>query len=166
MLRAGNALVASSVLVRRDVVLDVGGFREDLKIGADLDLWLRVLERGTGLVSPAVTVRYHLHADQVTGDRQALWDAQRAIVNAYADRPWCTATLRARVDGFMLWDELRAGDRATAARCAARLVSDPRRLIGVAAVVSARLQTKVRTRRYRAVSAAPAGPRPGATWSA
>src|SRR3954469_16015177 len=48
VLRAGNALVASSVLVRRDVVLDVGGFREDLKLGADMDLWLRVLERGSG----------------------------------------------------------------------------------------------------------------------
>jgi glycosyltransferase involved in cell wall biosynthesis len=158
VLRTGNALVASSVLVRRDVVLAVGGFRTDLRIGADLDLWLRVLEHGAGYVSPAVTVRYHLHADQVSGDRQALWNAQRAIVDAYGDRPWYTPALRARVEGYLLWDEMRSGDRATAARCALRLAADPRKLSGVAAAVSARLRMKVRTRRYLSVSARPAGP--------
>ncbi|MBE2317969.1 glycosyltransferase family 2 protein [Solirubrobacter sp. CPCC 204708] len=157
LLRAGNALVASSVLVRRDLVLAVGGFREDLRMGADLDLWLRVLERGTGLVSPAVTVRYHVHADQVSGDRAALWLAHREIVDTYADRPWHTPALRAHVEGYLLWNELRSGDRATVARCAARLTTDPRRLAGVLDVVSARARMSVRSWRYRRVTARRAG---------
>src|SRR3954469_17268706 len=108
LLRSGNALVASSVLVRRDAVLAAGGFREELELGADLDLWLRVLEQGPGLVSPAVTVRYHLHADQVSGNRAAMWEAHRAIVAGYRDRPWCTSNVRAAVEGILGWDELRA----------------------------------------------------------
>ena len=32
-----------------------------MKRSADLDLWLRILERGTGYVDPDVTVRYHQH---------------------------------------------------------------------------------------------------------
>jgi glycosyltransferase involved in cell wall biosynthesis len=152
LLRGGNALVASSVIVRRDAVLAAGGFREDLRLGADLDLWLRVLEHGPGLVSPAVTVRYHLHADQVSGDRAAMWDAHRAIVDAYRDRPWCTPAVLAGVDGILRWDELRAalrdGDRALAAGTAARLGSDPRRLASVARLLATRRAMHLRTRRY------------------
>jgi glycosyltransferase involved in cell wall biosynthesis len=158
LLRGGNALVASSVLVHRETVLEAGGFREDLRFGADLDLWLRVLERGHGLVSPAVTVRYHLHEAQVSGDRAALWDAHRRIVIAYRDRPWCTPTLRAEVDGVLLWDELRAalrnGDRRRAAWHAARLGVDPRKLLAVARLVRSRRALRSRSHRYRAASGA------------
>lgn len=151
LLRGGNALVASSVIVRRAIVLAVGGFREDLELGADLDLWLRVLERAPGLVSPAVTVRYHLHADQVSGDRAAMWDAHRAIVYAYRDRPWCTPAVLASVDGVLGWDELRAtlraGDRAAAARRGAQLATDPRKLASVARLLVARRLLRRRSRR-------------------
>jgi glycosyltransferase involved in cell wall biosynthesis len=152
LLRGGNALVASSVVVRRDAVLKAGGFREDLKRGADLDLWLRVLEAGPGLVSPEVTVRYHLHDAQVSTDRSAMWDAHRAIVDAYRDRPWCTPTVRADVEAVLRWDELRAalreGDRATAARCAAGLAIDPRKLASLARALVGRRALRGRTRRY------------------
>jgi glycosyltransferase involved in cell wall biosynthesis len=151
-LRSGNALVASSVIARRDVVLAAGGFREDLKLGADLDLWLRLLERGPGLVSPAVTVKYHLHDAQVSGDRAALWNAHRAIIDAYRERSWCTPTVRAQVEGILLWDELRAAarenERATTARCAARLGTDPRKLLSVARLVLARRRLRARSTRY------------------
>ncbi len=52
VLTNGNLLVASSVLVRRSAALEVGAFSEDMARGADLDLWLRVLEHGPGIVSP------------------------------------------------------------------------------------------------------------------
>lgn len=152
LLRGGNALVASSVIARRDAILEAGGFRQDLKLGADLDLWLRLLERGPGLVSPAVTVRYHLHDAQVSGDRAAMWSAHRAIVDAYRDRSWCTPTVRAQVEGILLWDQLRAAarenERATIARCAARLSSDPRKLLSAGRLVLARRRLRARSSRY------------------
>ena len=70
LLDGGNALVNSGVVARRDALLAAGLFREQMKRGADLDLWLRVLEHGEGYVSPAVTVVYHLHGGQVSGDRE------------------------------------------------------------------------------------------------
>ena len=66
VLRHGNVLVTSSVIVRREVAIAAGLFTEGMKRSADLDLWLRILERGTGYVDPNVTVRYHQHPDQVT----------------------------------------------------------------------------------------------------
>jgi glycosyltransferase involved in cell wall biosynthesis len=154
LLRSDNALVASSVIARRDVILEAGGFREDLKLGADLDLWLRLLERGPGLVSPAVTVKYHLHDAQVSGDRAAMWSAHRAIVDAYRDRSWCTPAVRAQVEGILLWDQLRAAaresERATTARCAARLSSDPRKLLSAGRLVLARRRLRARSNRYLA----------------
>jgi len=153
LLRGGNALVASSVLVRRDVVLDAGGFREDLLRCADLDLWLRVLEHGTGLVSPAVTVRYHLHGAQISDNRAEMRSAHRAIVATYSDRQWCTPALRAHVDGILRWDELRAalrsGDHRAAVRCAVELGTDPRKVASVIRLLASRRALRARTRRYR-----------------
>src|SRR5438270_7731935 len=43
-----NKFAASSVLLRRDDALAAGGFR-NLRRAADLDMWLRLLERGSGV---------------------------------------------------------------------------------------------------------------------
>jgi glycosyltransferase involved in cell wall biosynthesis len=152
LLADGNALVASSVMARRDVVMTVGGFRSDMARGADLDLWLRVLEHGNGWVSPRVTVRYRLHEGQVSDDRRAMWAAHRSIVEAYAERGWCTRTLRRRIDAILRWDELRADlrdrERLAVARSAAALVCDPRKTFAVARLLTARFLLRRRSSRY------------------
>jgi glycosyltransferase involved in cell wall biosynthesis len=152
LLTGGNALVASSVLARRDVVLHVGGFREGMSRGADLDLWLRVLEHGEGYVSPAVTVRYRLHDGQVSDDRGAMWDAHRAIVAGYADRPWCTEAVRRRADAVLEWDRLRdelsRGRRGDAARRALALARGPQQAATVLRLLAARARLRRRSSRY------------------
>jgi glycosyltransferase involved in cell wall biosynthesis len=50
----------SGILVRRDIVQAAGGFRP-LYGAEDIDLWLRVLERGTGYLSPVVSALLHVH---------------------------------------------------------------------------------------------------------
>ncbi len=153
VLANGNLLVASSVLVRRATALAVGAFKEDMPRGADLDLWLRVLERGPGVVSPDVTVRYHLHAGQVSDDRTSMWDAHRALLAEYADRPWCTARVRRAADAVLMWDELRAelrsGDRLPAARTAVTLAADPVKLASVGRLLAERRRVRRRSRAYR-----------------
>jgi glycosyltransferase involved in cell wall biosynthesis len=152
LLAGGNALVASSVLARRHAVLDAGGFREAMKRGADLDLWLRVLEQGTGYVSPAVTVRYHLHDGQVSDDREAMWDAHRAILRGYADRPWCSDAVLRRADGVLQWDrlrdELRHGRRAAGARRALSVARDPHQAGAVLRLLADRARMRRRSARY------------------
>jgi glycosyltransferase involved in cell wall biosynthesis len=152
LLADGNALVASSVMVRRDVLIAVGGFRADMKRGADLDLWLRVLEHGSGWVSPSVTLIYGLHEGQVSVDRRAMWSAHRAIVEAYAGRVWCTRGLRRRIDAVLLWDELRAdlreSERRLAVRHALALILDPQKAYAVGRLLAVRFLLRRRSSRY------------------
>jgi glycosyltransferase involved in cell wall biosynthesis len=159
VLDGGNALVASSVMLRRDIALEVGGFREAMPRGADLDLWLRMLEHGPGIVSPTVTVRYHLHAGQVSDDRRSMWDAHRSIVDAYRDRPWCTSRVRRRASAVLEWDQLRddlrSRDVRGAAAAATSIARDPVKSLSVGRLLLARHRLRRRTTRVtRAMEAA------------
>jgi glycosyltransferase involved in cell wall biosynthesis len=153
LLRSGNALVASTVLARRDALLAAGLFRDGMSRGEDLDLWLRVLETGSGLVSPTVTVRYAIHPGQASDARDSMRAAHREIVRTYRDRAWCSPTVVARSDAILDWDELRAefraGHRTRAAGAAARLLADPRKLAGVAELLLARARMRRRARAHR-----------------
>ena len=157
LLARDNVFVASGVMVRRDVALAAGGFRAGMKRCADLDLWLRVLEHGPGIASPAVTLRYHLHDEQVSDDRAAMWSAHRAVARSYADRSWCSPAVLRRTDGMLEWDRLRKelgeGRRRAALRGLAGLARDPLKAIGAARVVSARRRLRRRSDRYRAAAA-------------
>jgi hypothetical protein len=102
-------------MFRRDDALAVGGFRPEQRRAQDLDLWLRLLERGTGIALPVVTNVYRLHPEQASADRPTGWAAQREILSSYADRPWCTPAVRRKRDAAISWDESRA-----------RAIRDPR----------------------------------------
>jgi glycosyltransferase involved in cell wall biosynthesis len=117
----------SGVMFRREDALAVGGFRPEQKRAQDLDLWLRLLERGTGVVLPVVTSRYRVHPDQASADRPTGWAAQREILASYSDRPWCTAALRRKRDAAITWDESRW-----------RAIRDPRNLPTIASLLVGR----------------------------
>ena len=151
VLRHGNVLVTSTVLVRRNVAIEAGLFTEGMKRSADLDLWLRVLEHGTGYVSPLVSVLYHRHPDQVTHDLPSTIDAYAGIVEAYADRAGLTRSDLAGFEARVLWDrwlDLRLGHRDAALRRLWRLVQDPRKVPGLLDLLSHRLALRRRRRCY------------------
>ncbi len=60
-----NFIPTPTVFARRADILDVGGFDPDLTIGEDLDLWIRLAERGDVEVSPHVLVRTHQLGDSL-----------------------------------------------------------------------------------------------------
>lgn len=132
----GNYIAASGTLARRDVVERVGGWAEGMRQGADMDLWIRVLEQGTGVVAPAVVAIYHVHEGQVTQDNDALARGHEAVAMRYRDRPWWRPGALERSRGVSAWDagrrELNAGHRAAAARLMWEGVRRPLRLAGVA----------------------------------
>lgn len=138
-----NKVTASSVLVCREAALAAGGFRPDLRRAADLDLWLRMLESGTGLVLPRVTALYHQHANQVSADRAQMDVAILSVLDSYAGRPWYTRRLRRRLEGRVAWDEARAALTGGASRprmfaaLALRLAS-PARMAGVLETLAGR----------------------------
>ena len=138
-----NKLAPSAVMIRRDAALDAGGFR-DLKRAADLDLWVRVLERGSAIAIPRVTALYHVHAGQVSGDSPKMHEAHKAVLESHSGRPWCRPALLRRHEGVRAWDSARgalmdgAPTRPTLLRLALRL-AHPQRAVGVAQLLTGRL---------------------------
>lgn len=143
-------ITASGVMVRRDVALAAGGFRP-LHGVEDIDLWLRVLEHGTGYLSPVVSVLYHVHSQQVSSDGFRLQAGRRDVIASFSDRPWFTSRLLRDWDTSMGWDMARSahadGDPARAARLLAPIVVDPRRARRLAVILMDRWRGRRRTRR-------------------
>jgi glycosyltransferase involved in cell wall biosynthesis len=144
-----NSASASSTLLRRDAVVAAGGYRP-LPLCADLDLWVRVLEHGSGVVSPAVVAIYHLHGHQATGDHPATRAAHEQVARSYEGRPWWSAALVDQVRAVSAWDGLRqglrAGRRREAIGDAAFIARSPRRVLAVARTCARRLAFKARRR--------------------
>jgi glycosyltransferase involved in cell wall biosynthesis len=102
-----NFIASSGVLVRRDAILAAGGYRTDLRYAEDFDLWLRVLEQGTGVVSPAVVSIYHTHGGQKSRDVEGPRAAQRAAVSSRMAAAWWSPELFERRIAADAWDDLR-----------------------------------------------------------
>lgn len=146
-----NKLTPSAVLLRRPAMLAAGGFR-DLPRAADLDMWIRMLEHGSGLALSRVTALYHLHPGQVSTDRGPMSEAHGEVLRAYRDRPWCTSSVLRRHEGAQAWDEGRAAwaGGASGLRTLLRLVSRlarPQRAVGVAELLIGRFRGRRRAAR-------------------
>jgi glycosyltransferase involved in cell wall biosynthesis len=139
-----NFVASSGVLVRRDVALAVGGFRTDLRLAEDFDLWLRVLEEGSGVALPAITSLYHRHEDQKSNDVRAARVAQRSAIDARRSSAWWSAELVERRAAVDAWDDLRAG--RTSRRAWMRwIVRSPSRLQALAGILLWRARQRRRT---------------------
>jgi hypothetical protein len=156
-----SIVVVSAALARRDAVEAAGRFREfeGPRHGVeDVDLWLRLLERGTGFVSSRVSVIYHEHAGQMTGQGNRLQVARRAVLESCVDRPWFDPGLLAAWDGVMAWDAARSAQRSGDLRLAlaylGRIAASPRGALAVQRELRAR-----RGGRRRSWQVTPAGVR-------
>ena len=101
-----NSFTTSAVMVRKDVLIAAGGFDTDLWYAQDLDAWVRVLEKGTGLLLPKVTCNYYLHAGQLSRDWRAMRVDCEHVVEKYRDRPWM-GRAKERFTVVGVWDALQ-----------------------------------------------------------
>ena len=61
-------VLLSSVVARRQAIVDAGGFDVDLRRGQDFDLWLRMAQRGARFAyQRKVLVERRVHADNLSG---------------------------------------------------------------------------------------------------
>ena len=122
-----NPIPTSTVLVRKRDVLAAGGFSAQLELCEDLDLWIRLLERGKGLVLPHLSATYHEHEGQVSQGRARMQVAELEVLEGYRGRPWYRDSLRHRLLVKSDWDTARAalatGERRLAARHLVRLLT-------------------------------------------
>lgn len=73
------AIPLQTVMVRRELLSQVGGFNERLSIGEDYDLWLRLARVTAFEFTPRVLVRYRVHGANTCNDSLKLY-TQRGIV--------------------------------------------------------------------------------------
>jgi hypothetical protein len=66
VLRRSNPMIHSTVIFRKQLVLDLGGFRAPFEAAEDYDLWLRISERAQIANLPEPLIRYRRHATAVS----------------------------------------------------------------------------------------------------
>lgn len=152
----GNPVPVSGALVRREVVEAVGGFRPPDGVD-DLDLWIRVLEQGTGVVIPTVSVTYHEHYGQASLQAPPMQDRHIAVAERFAQRPWWSPELVEQWKGRVAWNNVRSSVRrrrpADLLRNAAWIAARPQRIEGaVRAAHQSRLRRRAALRRTAAAA--------------
>jgi GT2 family glycosyltransferase len=84
--------VNSSTLMQRETVLAAGGYREAFAPAEDVDLWIRMAEKGHLMLKvPELLLRYRLHGESLTMTQNA---PQRLLTR------WAIACGQARVKGM------------------------------------------------------------------
>lgn len=131
-----NPVVTSATMVRRELADGLGGFDTSLRYTEDLDLWLRLLEHGTGWCDARPVMTYHRVASSKSQEAHGGVEAARErIVRRYQGRPWWTAEMCDRYLGHMYYEGARSAARSRAwglaARHLARALRGPRRIQGV-----------------------------------
>ena len=145
-----NFFTVSGTMLRRDVALAVGGFGDWWGV-ADFDLWVRVLERYTAVSSRRVTVRYHIHGQQMSLAKDRMLAEHREVVKAHLARTGGSPQMLERWEATLVWDALRAAmaerRRGAAMRCLPRLIANPQRPIGLVSQLWLRFRVRRRTSR-------------------
>jgi GT2 family glycosyltransferase len=158
----GNMIAPSGALVQRDLALRVGGFQSYRGGVEDLDMWLRLLQHGTAICSPRVSVIYHVHSDQLSlQDQSSKRLATGEATRAHMQRTGGSRASIRRWEGIEAWDSLRAALRASdsrgAVRWGRRMIAHPHSLEGVASVLLWRFRLRRRSVSLRAIGVGPAG---------
>lgn len=127
LLLAGNFITLSSVLVRRDVLDQAGGFFPGLSGAADWDMWLRVAERHPIGFCPEPLVRYRFHSDGMSRNHAAMGKERMRVVSRalLLERGrnlnwWVRRRVWAETWRTNGWDAWQAGARGHALRDYAR----------------------------------------------
>jgi glycosyltransferase involved in cell wall biosynthesis len=75
----------NAVIVRRDAVLDVGGYDERLRLAEDYDLWMRLAWRHPFVCTHAVTAMWRRHASNTSGDPIEYWRSEYRARGRFVD---------------------------------------------------------------------------------
>lgn len=110
LLVPGNIITTSGTMVRTDTLRAVGAFG-DLRRAQDLDLWIRVLNRGAGVALARPTVRYHQHGEQASVDRALTASCFDQIIDSCSGSRWMTPRTRTRAYARVRWDGFRTALR-------------------------------------------------------
>jgi glycosyltransferase involved in cell wall biosynthesis len=109
---------ASNVIVRADVLGDVGPFDPGLRRTEDWDMWIRLARTGPPSYVPRPLVAYRFHTANIAVETRAIVEEPDLLASRYR-----IPVDRAAMHRRAAWTCLRAGDRRGAIRHYARAVS-------------------------------------------
>lgn len=111
-LRGHTPICHPSVMMRREAVVALGGYRQALWPAEDLDLYLRLGETGKLANIEATLLRYRLHAASVSEQHQ---HRQLAMMKAASDEACRRRGLPPRCEPLTTWRPTNRRSRATQA---------------------------------------------------
>lgn len=86
------------VMFRRSMLIDVGGFNEELKACEDVEIYLRLARRHPIICSHEVVAEYRIHAANMSADRTLIYESMVEVLalqeQAVAGDPALSAALR------------------------------------------------------------------------
>ena len=147
--------LASSGLVRRTAIQQVGLFDDRVSICEDLEFMVRLRQLGALAVEPAILVGYRTHGgqahrqlDRLAANTEVLFDE---VILSEEFGPAFLRRCRAGLDAHVGYASLMGGDvRQVVSRLASSVRRDPTRLVAIPAnAVARRLLRKVRALLYR-----------------
>jgi glycosyltransferase involved in cell wall biosynthesis len=115
LLAPGDVMCTSGTMAQRKALENAGLFRP-LRRAQDLDLWVRVLEHGSGIVLAEPSVVYYEHALQAVNDKDLMRQCFDRIIESCTERPWFSPQVHDKIYSRIHWDDLRAAQRAGSAR--------------------------------------------------
>jgi glycosyltransferase involved in cell wall biosynthesis len=119
LLRDDVTVYLSSVVARREALLEAGLFDERFVHGEDFDLWMRLLKNGAHMAfQPRVLLNRRLHADSLSADALIHSDKALLVLEKFRDRQDLTAAERSaterRIQSLRAEVELERAKRALA----------------------------------------------------
>lgn len=106
LLQPENVVMTSACMVRTNVALSAGGFGHR-RLAEDLDLWLRILSRSTGVLLPDITVRYWFEGLHTSHDKE-MWTTAASVLRSQANLP---PPARQALATAISWDRMRLAIR-------------------------------------------------------
>jgi glycosyltransferase involved in cell wall biosynthesis/O-antigen/teichoic acid export membrane protein len=80
MLRHRNPITPSTTLIRRDIFLRSGGFREDIRACEDWELWVRLLQLGQFEAVPEALTNYYVYPNSFSANPVTMLRALDGII--------------------------------------------------------------------------------------
>jgi glycosyltransferase involved in cell wall biosynthesis len=146
-----NFIPASGAMVARSIAEDIEGYDESLRQVADLEFFVRVLERGSGIASSRIGTIYHLHAGQMIREVDELHAEHLRVVRSFEGRSWWSPSVVELARGALSWDRARLmlaqNRRREALREFAFVASHPLRIAGMTGLWRRRLRIRQDSKR-------------------
>ena len=139
-----NRLTPTGCMVKRTAFDQTGGFSGRRQV-EDLELWIKILQIGTGIILPEVGFNYEQHAGQLSGNHQAMDTSLTEVVGSFKGASWWTKSIAARSSVMPIWDGIGRGKEPTSKYARYRPLLNPHRLVGLLHLLTVRYRVRKRS---------------------